>query len=153
MHRRHPGAGPFGLIIGLVISVFVIMFLFSVLSGLYRLIAAIAPFLLIAAAIINFQIIKDYVNMVFDKLKNNIPVGLLYVFGSVFLFPLLTAFLFYRAITSDKKKKETKKRKGKGEYIPYEEVKKEDDAPLDFDKMRQQRKSFEELFDEKESQA
>lgn len=154
MYSRNRGGGSFGLIIGVVLLFFFFSTLFYSAKFIYGILSAIAPLLIIATIFINFGVIKDYINMVLAKLKDNIGIGLIYAIGSFVLFPLLAGFLFYKAISEDKTEKKMRKefrKKNKGkqdDYIPFEEV--EDDAPLDFEKMRQERKSFEEIMQEKE---
>ncbi len=153
MRSKSYSGGPFGLIFGLIIVGLVLYLAFFSISGIYMLLSRVAPFLLVATALINFGVIRDYVMMVVDKLRNNLGIGLLYLIGSLVFYPAVAGFLFYRALSGGSKKKRNreneKKRAEKGEYIPYEEVK-DDDAPLDFEEMRNQKKSFEELFQEKE---
>jgi len=156
MNSRSHSGGAFSLIMGLIFVGLLLYVVFFSISGIFMLLSRIAPFLLVATAIINFGVIRDYVTMVVDKLRNNVAVGLLYLIGSLVFYPAVAGFLFYRSLSGSRKKKHTKKNKKKqretGEYIPFEEVK-DDDTPLDFEEMRNQKKSFEELFQEKEERS
>lgn len=156
MQNRSYSGGAFGLIFGLIFVGLLLYLVFFSISGIYMLLSRIAPFLLVATAIINFGVIRDYVTMMVDKLRDNIGIGLLYLVGSLVFYPAVAGFLFYRSLSGSRKKKRNKKNKKKqaeqGEYIPFEEVK-DKDAPLDFEEMRNQKKSFEELFQEKEEKS
>ncbi len=155
MYSRNRSNGAFGFIIGLVLIFVFFSTLFYSLRFVFSILSAVAPFLFIATLFINFGVVKDYIDMVIGKLKDNIGIGLLYAVGSFILFPLVAGFLFYKAITEDKTERKKrrefrkKKRKTKDEYIPFEEV--VDESPLDFEKMREERKTFEEVMEEKQN--
>jgi len=120
MIRRY-NINPFVFIL---VSVLVITALFFVLGGLYSLLKWASPVLFIATLIINHKVPVNYVKGIINDLKNNTGLGIVKVLLSIFAFPAVIGYLFYKAIVIKKAEAyvEDKKREEEGFFIPYEEV-------------------------------
>lgn len=125
---------PINLIVGLLI-LFVFLFgMFKLASFVYRILAAISPVLIIAAAVVNHKVIVDYVKRLGYLVKQNNFLGIAAIVASVIGFPILAAYFLYAAITS--KNPQQKQNKGRGytsdagEWINYEELESKSKKPL-----------------------
>ena len=107
-------------IVALLGLAMIIVVLFWIAKGVLRLLSLAAPLLFIATLIINYRVVLGYGKWLLDLLKRNVLFGLLAVVFSVIGFPLVTLFLFVRALSS--KDKSDRLDLKKGEYIRYEEV-------------------------------
>lgn len=134
-HRQTQGRSPLGGIIGigLVLIIAYVMFkmIFGAVSLVWSVLAFAAPILFIASMFLNFDVIRDYVKMITATFRKDTGRGLLYSAGSIFGYPLLSLFLFYKAYTTRKVRKQSEqkvKNKKEGEdYVKFEEVDDEDD--------------------------
>ena len=117
---------PFQIILGVVFIILFFVGLVWIAKGIFSLLAYVAPILLLATAIINYRIIVEYVKFIFQLFKNNVLFGILGVVLTAVAFPLVSAFLFAKALLHMKVKQiEKKMEKENGEYIDYEEVEEE----------------------------
>ncbi len=113
--------GSFGPLIGLILFVTVLYFL---VKGVFTLLSILAPFLLIAAAILDHTVITDFIKFVLKLLKENPLMGLIAIILSIMGFPVLFGFLFFKALARKNLKKFTEKAtQEKNKYDQYEEVK------------------------------
>lgn len=91
---KNPGAWLIGLV-GLIAFFFV---LFWMVKGIYSILAFIAPVLLVITAIMNYRVITGYVGMLWSVFKNNWMMGILGAILTVVGFPLISGFLFFKAL-------------------------------------------------------
>lgn len=115
-----------------------------VLKGILRLLTMAAPVLLIGAAIVNYRVILGYGKWLLDTLRSNPLLGVAAIFLSIVGFPLVSAYLFFKAIRTKEQNVDYKKLKAKGDYTPYEEV--EEDF-LDLSDVKKQKKNIEEKYE------
>lgn len=125
---------PINLIVGLVI-LFVILFgLFRLAAFVYRILAAISPILLIAAAIINYRVIVAYVKRLGALFKQNNVLGIAAVVISIVGFPVLAAYFLYAALASKNQQQQKSRNQNyepdAGEWINYEEIESKHKKPL-----------------------
>jgi len=123
------GVNPLVLLIGIVI---VIGLLFWVAKQVLSILSWAAPFVLIAALVINYRVVLGYGRWLIDTLKSNPIFGIIAIIFTCIGFPLVSIFLLFRALASKgigSEKKES--------FSEYEEV--EDDF-LDLSEIKQYEK-------------
>ena len=124
--------------------------LFWIAQSLFRILAYIAPFLLVITVIINHNILLNYLKWIWKMLKENTIMGIIASVLSIIGFPVVSAFLFARALLHRKVKNMEKEmeRRQLGDLAEYEIV---DEKPLDLPSLEKSKKmedtDYEELFD------
>jgi len=132
-----------GLVGGLVLLFFMLVVgwvAFKAVSGIFSILAFVAPVLLIMALVINHTVVTDYIKKIFKLLREDTPKGLLYTVGTVFGYPLVAAWLAFKAYATRKSIKQRKGNVKKKDYLDYEEVEVEEDDFLelpDLNKVKQ----------------
>jgi hypothetical protein len=125
---------PINLIVGLVILFAILFGLFKLASFLYRILAAISPVLLIAAAVVNYRVIVAYGKRLGALIKQNNVLGIAAVVLSIVGFPILSAYFLYAAIASKNQQQQKSRRQNydsdAGEWINYEEIESKHKKPL-----------------------
>ena len=117
-------SSPFGGVIALLLFAGLIFLLFYMVKGVFSILSFLAPILFILALVFNRHVVFDYGKMLWHKLKTDTPKGLLYTLLSIVGFPVVSAFLFFKAFITQKVKKMSKTEE---EYDDYEEVVEEED--------------------------
>lgn len=129
--RTAKSRSPFSGIFAIVAIIAVIFLLLNVLKIGWAVLGFLAPLFLIASLILNRFVAIDYVKMLVNTLKTDLPRGILYSVLSFVGSPLLFLYFFIRSYASSSfKKKVDKKRaetKENSKYEEYEEVEDEDD--------------------------
>jgi len=120
--------GSFGAVIGLIL--FFVM-LFFLAKGIFYILSFVAPILFIATLFIDHNVVLDYGKFILKLLKDNVIVGILGVLLTLIGFPIVSGFLFFKALarrTINKKLDEMGMGRPKEEeYSDYEEVEEEID--------------------------
>lgn len=156
-YKRSPFAG----IIGFAIIVGIIYMLFLTVKGVWSILAFLAPILFIAALIVNRHVVFDYGKMLLNTIKTDTPRGIIYSVLSFIGFPLVSAFLFVKAMSLRKINQMTGRtgssRMKEDKYDDYEEVVEDDEdflelPELEIDKQAstkktQSRNDYEDLFE------
>ena len=128
---RSPFAGVIA-IVGLIAVVYVLL---NVVKIGWAILAFLAPILLIISLFLNRSVAIDYVKMIVNTIKTDLPRGILYAAGTFFLAPLVMTFIFFKAYMSSKVRKTVDKKraaaKEEKEFTKYEEVVEEDDDFLE----------------------
>lgn len=101
----------FILTIAIVILISVVRFAFSILYGIF-------PFLLLATLIIDRSVFKDYSSKIKSLWKENWLLGGGAIVLSVLFIPLVSLYLFVKALNRKQQKPSVKNE----EWIPYEEI-------------------------------
>lgn len=68
-----------------------------IVRGAWSVLSFVAPVLLIIAAIIDYRVIVNYVMNLWNRLLKDPLIGIVYILMTVFLFPLVAAYLVGRA--------------------------------------------------------
>ncbi|NND32604.1 MAG: hypothetical protein HKN76_08435 [Saprospiraceae bacterium] len=89
-------------IFGVVFLVFALIALFWLAKGIFTILAWLAPILLIATLIIDYQTILGYGKWILHQLKTNTLVGVAVSLLTVIGFPLVSFFLFGKALLKRK---------------------------------------------------
>ena len=108
-------------ILGLVILLVIIWGIFIVFKSIFNMLAWAAPFLFIAALIINHKVVLSYGKMLITLLQKNTIMGIIALLLTIFTFPIVAAILLGLAIMNKK-----------AEGFMEQERQKRDGMPTDF---------------------
>lgn len=143
-------------IFGFLFMVLVLVGLFFIARGIFKLLAIASPFLILGALIINYRTVLNYLKFMLSLFQRSVLTGIIAVLLSVIGFPILSGVLFGKAILDRKFRKLQQKIKEQheGEYVDYEEVSRQRNSreeTLDlpsFEKPQPQKKDtrYEDLF-------
>jgi len=89
-------------VFGLVIAVFALIGLFWIARSIFRILIWAAPVLLILTLIINYRVVTRYLEQVWNLLKNHTIIGVGAVVLTILGFPIVVAYLFFKAWMSRK---------------------------------------------------
>ena len=154
---------PFNSITSVIGLVLFFVVAYYVLKGAFFILGLITPALLIGAAILDFKVYPDYAKWVWKTLQSNPILGIIAVIGSVVALPVLSGFLFFKALFRRKLKKmgvdmkqgfpgQSANESAEEDFVDFEIVDEEMHKPLELpemDKPRQESKGgdYEGLFD------
>lgn len=126
--------------------------LFWLAKSIFTILAWLAPALLIAAVIIDYNTVLNYGKWLVNQLRFNTLNGILFTLLTVFGFPVVTLFLFGKSLFRKKMKaleKDYREQK-EGMYTDYEIVD-EEVEPLELPPLERRKSStqddYEQLFD------
>lgn len=159
MANRKIDVNPFNSIASILFLVLIFVGLFFVAKGVFWILSWLAPVFLILTLIIDYKVVVSYGTWLVNLLKKNILMGLGAVLLTVFGFPVVSGFLFGKAIISKKIKEKLgqfeQPTQKKEEFVSYEEV--EDDIiveePLDLDNVPRRIEKPEIIIKENKSQS
>ncbi len=89
---------PFGSIINLLIFFGILLAMYFLIGGVFKLLYLIAPVLLIATLIINYRIVADYAIDVFETFRTDILWGVVKVAFTVLCYPMVIGWLFAKSL-------------------------------------------------------
>ena len=138
------------VILGAVILIGLFIALFWIARGIFSILSFLGPFLLIAALIINYRVVLGYGKWLVDMVKKDFFMGILYTVLSVVGFPIVSAYLLFKAYTLKKIGALTDQiHPGtvQGTAVDAEFEILEEDDPLEL-KTKEELKRYEELFNE-----
>lgn len=141
-------------IFGFIFMVLILVALFFIAKGIFKLLALIAPVLIIGALIINYRTIINYFKFILSLLKRSVLTGIIAILLSIVGFPILAGVLFGKAIIDRKVRKlqQAHREREEGEFVQYEEIirdKRDEDMDLPpIEKPEPQKKDnrYEDLF-------
>ncbi len=115
---------PLGNLGGIVMMIFFFIALYFVATGLFRILAFVAPVLLLITLFIDHKVVTNYIKWVVNLFKTNILWGLGMSALTFFGFPVVVGFLFSKALVKKKVKEISDKyeERTQGEFVEYEEV-------------------------------
>ena len=122
---------PFGALIGILVFVLGMIGLFYLARFLFRLLYLLSPILLIATLILDYRVVWGYIRWLSQLLKQNTALGIAAILLTFFGFPVVTAFLFGKALLGSRARKIQRERQEEkpGEYIDFEEIDDELELP------------------------
>lgn len=131
---RFESSNPWMGIVGLLVFVLVLMAIFWLARMAFTLLYYLSPVLLIATLIIDRKVILGYINWLAGLTRRNTLMGIMTILLTIVGFPVVTAFLFGRALLRRQARKaEDAQVKGEGgEYVNFQELPEE--QPLDLEK-------------------
>lgn len=143
--------GNFGqFIIGSLFLIALFLGLFWIARGVFTLLSYAAPVLLIAALIINYKVVTGYARWLLDVLRDNVILGLIYSFLSVIGFPILSAYLLFKALAVKKLDTiEEEMKRQSGNYTEEAEFEILDEEPLDLN-TEEKPDRYKKLFDQED---
>ena len=135
-------------ILSVVMVVLLFMLIFWVATNIFFLLWKLVPIFLVLTLIINYRILLNYGSMLWRMINNNPLVGVGATVLSIAGLPLVSLFLFVRAILYWRVKQITKDAQPK--FTPYEEITEEDDSLelKEMEKSSQSRRSNDTEYDQ-----
>lgn len=129
-NQRKSSSSFTGSLLGIVMVVGVLMVAWFAISGIFNILAWVAPVLFIITLVLKWQVVLDYGKFIVKTFQENPVKGLLYGAGTFFGFPLVAAYLFFKALTLSQVEKRFGKKEEK--YAEYEEVEEQEVDEEDF---------------------
>jgi len=139
--------------------------IYYIATGIFNILAFAAPFLLIATAIMDYRIITNYLKWVMNLFRTNIGFGIVMALVTFFGFPVVSGFLFAKALLNRKLNKvreqidsqdpyHTSRAPSEDDYVEFEDVTDFDlnDTPLQLPPIepeppQESRNQYDDLFD------
>ncbi len=139
---RSKNKSPISGIFGLIILALVLVGLFMLARFVFRILAFLAPVLIIVALILDYKTVIGYGKWLVNLVKQTPLMGILAIVLTVLGFPLVSAFLAGKAYLSRNVKQAEKEQEPQreGEYIDFEEV---DEQPLELPELSKIKKEEE----------
>ncbi len=100
-------------VVGLAFVVILMMAMFWVAKSIFRVLAFVAPALLIATLIINYRVVVNYGKWLWRLLRHQLPMGIAMVLLTVIGFPVVSFVLLGKALFLRKLEKLSQ---GHGDY-------------------------------------
>lgn len=123
MQRRSPFQGLVGMLVTFAVIGLLIYAGFYIAKGLFTILSWVAPALLVVALILNYKVVLNYGKWLINLLTTNTLFGIVMCLVTIFGFPVVTAWLCFKAILTYRMKQRVKEnQQDKEGYIDYEEV-------------------------------
>ena len=134
MSQSNKSDNPWNAIIGVAVIVIFLVGLFMLARFVFRILAFLSPIMLIAALIIDYTVVTDYLKWVRNTFRRDAIAGVIIGILSVIGFPVLSGYFLARALLKKqvKKAKAEYERRRDGDLVEYEEL--ETDFPPRFRK-------------------
>lgn len=115
---------PFANLTGILLMILLMIGIFYVAKGIFWLLAKSAIFLLAGAIIIHYPTIIGFFKWLWNTWKQSLIQGLFFTALTVLLYPVICAFLFFRAILNRKvaRLESAIKKEQQGEFVDFEEL-------------------------------
>jgi len=135
-NQRKASGGIGGGILGILMVVVVVMLAWFAVKSIWSILLFVAPVLFIATLFMKRSVIVDYVKFIGKTFKENPGKGFLYGAGSVVGYPLVSAYLFVKALMLYQIEKRFGKKEEEEEeeekFTEYEEVEEQEVEEEDF---------------------
>ncbi|MDX2068474.1 MAG: hypothetical protein SFV55_08615 [Haliscomenobacter sp.] len=134
MSQSNKSDNPWNAIIGVAVIVIFMVGLFMLARFVFRILAFLSPIMLIAALVIDYTVVTDYLKWVRKTFQRDAIAGVIIGILSVIGFPVLSGYFLARALLKKqvKKAKAEYERRRDGDLVEYEEL--ETDFPPRFRK-------------------
>jgi len=126
MNKEKNSVNPLAGFIALIFIVFMIWLVFNFVKGLFSILSLLAIPLFVLALVFNYRVVGDYFKFIFNLIKKDPAKGALASIGTVIGYPVVAAWLFFKAFATRKFARKNKEKKP-GEFIGYEEVEDDED--------------------------
>lgn len=114
---------PFGFIGPILILAVFFAALFFIARGLYILFRFVAPVLFILTLVLDYKVVINFFKTVRDMYRKNWVVALVATILGIVMYPVVTGYLFFKALGSRNMKKFNKKTvKDQNTFTEYEEI-------------------------------
>ena len=152
-YRKKIDVNPFNSITSILVMVVAFVALYWIASSIFTLLAWLAPVLLLATAVIDYKIILNYGKWILNLLKTNMVMGIGAVLLTFFGFPVISGFLFVKALLYRKVNKLTEdmRQREEGEFVDFEEVDSTPTLelpPIKKEAPKQRRSDYEDFFED-----
>jgi len=158
VYSYRSSGNPLGMIIALLITAGIIYLLFVAVGLALKLLLYAAPVLFVATLIINYRVILDYAYGLVESFRRNWLSGLFRLALSLLAFPIVIAWLFFKALLFKKMKQQASngpyrqsRYTAESEQVDYEELETRTlDVPEKLQPDRQSRQEdnrYDQLFD------
>lgn len=147
--------GPFSSIGAIIFLVLFFLGLFFLARGIFYILSWLSPVLLIATLIMDYKVVTNYLQWVLSLFRTNVVFAIGMVLLTIFGFPIVTGYLFGKAILKRKIKKvqaeyETRTQ---GQFVEYEEVDTQPYEPIELPKIKEPQKEnpknqYDQFFEE-----
>lgn len=156
-------SSPFNSLTSVIILALFFIGLFYIARAAFWILSMIAPVLIIATLIIDHTVITNYGKWIISLLKKNPLMGIGAILLTIFGLPVVSGFLFAKALVKKKFKKVREQMEQQanggtrsGEFIEFEDVEFEEEPPVMLElpelkkrkePIRQQRNEYDDLFE------
>lgn len=107
---------------GFLVAVAFFILLFFMMRGIFTILAWAAPFLLIAAILINYRTIINFGKWLYKLITGNPVVGIIALVLCFFGFPVVAGFLFGKSLLDRKVRLMLEEQVAQDDFIDYEEI-------------------------------
>ncbi len=114
---------------GVIVLLFLLVMIWAAVTavkGIFLILSWLALPLFVLALILNYEVVTGYIKSLWRTLRENPIKGLLYTGLSIVGYPLVSAYLAFKAMMNNRWLRPKKPRQVKGEYIKYQEVDEDD---------------------------
>lgn len=136
------------ILAGMVLIGFFLLF-FWIARGVFQLLSYAAPVMLVVTLIVRYQVVTEFAKWLWSKVKSEPMVGILYVLLTAVGFPIVSAYLLFKALASRRldqvREAYENQYERPVEYTEYEVI---EDHYLDINSEEDLNK-YEKLFDQK----
>ncbi|WP_235297240.1 hypothetical protein [Portibacter marinus] len=149
-NRRRAG-NPFGNWVGIIMMVVILIGLFVLLRGIFKLLYFLAPVMLIVTLILDYKVVINYIKQLGSLFARNPLYGVGATALTFFFYPIVFAILLFRAFAGRQRKRFIGESEARTEtdFVEYEEI---DDEPLDLDEFgKVKEKRYDDYFKGDES--
>lgn len=124
MSQSNKSDNPWNAIIGVAVIVIFLVGLFMLARFVFRILAFLSPIMLIAALVIDYTVVTDYLKWIRSTFRRDAIAGVIIGILSVIGFPVLSGYFLARALLKKqvKKAKAEYERKRDGDLVEYEEL-------------------------------
>lgn len=125
-------SNPLGGILGFIVALIVLYFLFNLLGFLYNLLWYAAPVMFIASLIIDYTVFTGYLKSIQALFARKWYLGVLAVILSLVVFPLTATYLLGMSLFRKKLRERAQEmdEQVNGKWAEYEDI---TEAPIDLD--------------------
>ena len=135
------GKNPLGFIGPLLILTFFFATLYFIARGIFTLLYWVGPVLLIIALILDYKVVVEFLQFVWSLLLKKPLLGLLVVGLGIIGWPIITGYLFFKALgRRNMKKLYDTVEKEQNTYTEFEEVV-EDESFLELPQLNKQKEA------------
>ncbi len=115
---------PFGSASAIIMFIVGLALLYFIAKGIFTLLYWAAPVLLIITLFMDYKVVLDYGKFILKLLKENPLMGIVGIVLTIVGYPVVSGFLFFKALMKRKIDQVMEKHKPKEEdFTEYEEVK------------------------------
>ncbi|MEM6319213.1 MAG: hypothetical protein AAF960_16190 [Bacteroidota bacterium] len=152
--------GGFNILPALIFGILFLMGMFYLARFVFNILYYLSPVLLIITLIIDYKVVVNYGKWIMQVMGKNVLLGVGLALLTIVAFPVVSLFLFGKAMLKKKVKEMTQQfeEKTQGEYVEYEEVSDEQEGWIELPPPPVQRKvkptrrsngnEYEQLFEE-----